>query len=145
MYAKLFLFDEFFQIIGDPMFDMLFSYEGRYSRSQFWLSACCLISFTVMYAIVFCILSNLELKNETIAVGIGGLILLIYSNFCIVTKRLHDRNKSGWFQLIALIPFGGLWLLIECGFLPGDSERNSYGDGPFNETDYRLRSRSSAF
>jgi uncharacterized membrane protein YhaH (DUF805 family) len=34
-------------------------------------------------------------------------------------------------ELILLIPFiGWLWVLIELGFLRGDSQANRYGDAP---------------
>ena len=46
-------------------------------------------------------------------------------------KRLHDRNKTGWWMLIILLPvIGGLWYLIECGFLKGTTGPNTYGPDP---------------
>jgi hypothetical protein len=39
-------------------------------------------------------------------------------------RRLHDRNKSGWWAALYLLPFvGWLWLVIECGILPGRPSR----------------------
>ena len=35
-------------------------------------------------------------------------------------KRFHDLGKTGWWVLIGFVPIiGGLWYLIEAGFLPG--------------------------
>ncbi|TGR16409.1 DUF805 domain-containing protein, partial [Mesorhizobium sp. M8A.F.Ca.ET.197.01.1.1] len=46
-------------------------------------------------------------------------------------KRWHDRNKSGWWTLIGLIPIiGGIWLLIELGILEGTRGANQYGPDP---------------
>ena len=46
-------------------------------------------------------------------------------------KRWHDRDKSGWWSLIAFIPLiGFLWVLIECGFLAGTSGSNRFGEDP---------------
>ena len=43
-------------------------------------------------------------------------------------KRWHDRGKSGWWNLIALIPIiGPIWALVESGFLKGDCGSNRYG------------------
>ncbi len=43
-------------------------------------------------------------------------------------KRYHDRNKSGWWQLISLVPFiGKLCLLVELGFMKGTRGANRYG------------------
>jgi uncharacterized membrane protein YhaH (DUF805 family) len=39
------------------------------------------------------------------------------------SKRCHDRNNSGWYQII---PFYTLWML----FAAGDVKENSYGESP---------------
>ena len=50
-------------------------------------------------------------------------------SLAISVKRWHDRGKSGWWVLIGFIPIiGGLWALIETGFLGGDPGPNQYGD-----------------
>ena len=46
-------------------------------------------------------------------------------------KRWHDRNKSGWWSLVAFVPIiGPIWALVEQGFLPGDSGPNRFGERP---------------
>jgi uncharacterized membrane protein YhaH (DUF805 family) len=46
-------------------------------------------------------------------------------------KRCHDRDRTGWFQLIVLIPIiGAIWLLIELGFLKGSEGENRFGPDP---------------
>jgi uncharacterized membrane protein YhaH (DUF805 family) len=46
-------------------------------------------------------------------------------------KRLHDRDKSGWWVLITLISIlGDLWLVVECGCLRGTVGENRYGPDP---------------
>jgi uncharacterized membrane protein YhaH (DUF805 family) len=43
-------------------------------------------------------------------------------------KRFHDRDKSGWWVLIGLIPIiGAIWLPIELGFLKGTPRPNRFG------------------
>ncbi len=55
-------------------------------------------------------------------------ILGIWVGLAVSVKRWHDRNKSGWWVLIVLIPIiGGIWALIELGFLPGTEGPNAYG------------------
>jgi len=42
------------------------------------------------------------------------------------SKRWHDRGKSGWWVLVALVPLAGwLWVLIENGLLRGDPGRTA--------------------
>ena len=46
-------------------------------------------------------------------------------------KRWHDRDKSGWWMLIALVPIiGTIWFLIELGFLAGTPGPNRFGPPP---------------
>lgn len=53
----------------------------------------------------------------------------------ISVSRFHDRNKSGFWALILLIPvFGFLWLIIECLFFRGTEGQNKYGEDPNKDT-----------
>lgn len=66
----------------------------------------------------------------------GGIISLLYSlavllpSLAIGTRRLHDTNKSGWFQLIGLIPIVGFIILIVLFAQAGDPDSNAYGPPP---------------
>jgi uncharacterized membrane protein YhaH (DUF805 family) len=56
---------------------------------------------------------------------------MLYSVFAVYAKRWHDRDKSGWWSLIILVPIiGGIWFLVECGILPGTPGANQYGPDP---------------
>ncbi|GAC19978.1 inner membrane protein yhaH [Paraglaciecola arctica BSs20135] len=59
---------------------------------------------------------------------IFGLALLVPS-ISIAARRLHDTGRTGWWQLIALIPLIGIIILIV--FLVQDShDTNEYGVNP---------------
>jgi uncharacterized membrane protein YhaH (DUF805 family) len=116
---------------------MLFSLQGRITRSQYWLYS---ISKTV---ILFGIIGGLAAifgdaigKDDTVTAIFGGVALVFYVLFvwmsiCIQGKRCHDRNRSAWFIFISLIPLvGAIWLLIELGFLDGTQGENQYGPSP---------------
>jgi uncharacterized membrane protein YhaH (DUF805 family) len=48
-----------------------------------------------------------------------------------MAKRCHDRGKSGWMSLIALIPLAGaIWALVDLGILAGQLGPNEYGPDP---------------
>ncbi|MGY1602622.1 DUF805 domain-containing protein [Geodermatophilus sp. SYSU D00815] len=58
---------------------------------------------------------------------ITSLVLLVPSISAAVA-RCHDRGKSGWFLLWGLVPLvGAVVLLVQLGFLRGDSGPNRYG------------------
>jgi uncharacterized membrane protein YhaH (DUF805 family) len=66
-----------------------------------------------------------------------GIVIFIFAvlatgiSIAVAVKRYHDRNKSGWWVLIVFVPvIGGLWYLIECGFLRGTPGPNNYGPDP---------------
>ena len=53
---------------------------------------------------------------------------LLLPTLSVTARRLHDRGKSGWLQLLSLIPIiGGIIVLVLC--IPeGDAEGNQYGE-----------------
>jgi uncharacterized membrane protein YhaH (DUF805 family) len=60
-------------------------------------------------------------------------ILVTWISIAVGIKRFHDRNKSGVWILIIFVPvIGGLWYLIECGFLRGTVGPNDYGPDPLS-------------
>jgi uncharacterized membrane protein YhaH (DUF805 family) len=55
-------------------------------------------------------------------------VYFLYPIVMIQVKRWHDRNKSGAWAFINLIPIIGLWAIIENGFLEGSQDTNDYGE-----------------
>ncbi len=112
--------------------EFLFSAKGRISRSTFWLR------FVLPYVLIVVVLVVLDMMLHTFSeeFGLGllsGVFILasLYSSIVVSIKRLHDRNKSGWWYLLTLVPIvGGLWFLIEGGMLKGTTGDNKYGSDP---------------
>ena len=62
---------------------------------------------------------------------LGTVVLVGWISFAISAKRWHDRDKSGWYNLLVLVPFAGpIWFLTECGFLRGTVGPNRFGPDP---------------
>lgn len=58
-------------------------------------------------------------------------LLLLWPWFAIAVKRFHDRDQSGWWSLIGLVPLiGQVWLLVVLGFLKGSEGDNRFGPDP---------------
>ena len=56
-------------------------------------------------------------------------LAMLVPSISIAARRLHDTGRSGWWQLISLIPLIGAIVLIV--FLVQDShEENQYGPNP---------------
>jgi len=122
------------------MTDLLFGFQGRANRAKFWLVA---LGILVVEVILFAVIlggAAMSGDPEQIAAAMGpvaSIIVLIFAvvatwiSIAVAVKRYHDRNKSGWWVLIVFVPvIGGLWYLIECGFLRGTSGPNNYGPDP---------------
>jgi uncharacterized membrane protein YhaH (DUF805 family) len=58
------------------------------------------------------------------------LLLSIGPNYATAARRSHDRDRSGWFVLMWLIPIVQLWVLLELGFRRGTIGDNQFGPEP---------------
>jgi uncharacterized membrane protein YhaH (DUF805 family) len=122
------------------MADLLFGFQGRANRAKWWLVA---LGILVVEVILFAAIfggAAISGDPEQIAAAIGsfaGIVIFVFAviatwiSIAVAVKRYHDRNKSGWWVLIVFVPvIGGLWYLIECGFLSGTTGPNTYGPDP---------------
>lgn len=124
----------------------LFSFQGRFSRSQYWgwsVGISTLVSFlaAIPYLILVFHLISADQNgpnniNIPLVVGLAFLTLVLYLpalwiSLAGIAKRFHDRNKSGWMAAVAFIPYvGAFWILIECGCLQGTVGPNLFGEDP---------------
>jgi len=105
---------------------VLFSIQGRINRKTYWLA---ILPLAVSYAVTDMMTESADESIVVLAHII--MVILIWPSLAVQTKRWHDRDKSGWWNLISLIPIvGSIWAFIELGFLQGTSARNSYGLPP---------------
>jgi uncharacterized membrane protein YhaH (DUF805 family) len=113
---------------------LLFKFDGRINRAKFWAG----IAATWTIGIGLLILLGAAIAADSAALTTIGVVLaiaiygaLIWMGLAISIKRWHDRGKSGWWVLIAAIPFiGAIWALVETGFLEGDPGDIQYGPNP---------------
>lgn len=113
---------------------LLFQFDGRINRGKFWAGVA--VSWGI--GLLFAILIGVAVASGSSAVVTIGVLLgvvlyvgLIWIGLAISIKRWHDRGKSGWWIFIAFIPIiGGIWALVETGFLEGDPGDNQYGPNP---------------
>lgn len=127
--------------IGELNFKNLFlKLKGRISRQTFWISIIILIVAQILITIILQLM-GLSRINEDGTQNIyfwvsllGVFLLFLWPLICVSTKRYHDRGKSGWWQLVLLIPIGGLVVfIVDAGLLRGVQGRNRYGADPFRK------------
>jgi uncharacterized membrane protein YhaH (DUF805 family) len=98
-------------------------FTGRARRSEFWW----FYLFNVVVSVVAGLVDQaLGFPILQIVVGLGLLI----PGLAVGARRLHDTGRSGWWQLIALVPLVGIILLIVWWATDGDRGPNSHGAPP---------------
>lgn len=116
--------------------NIFLSFNGRLRRSHFWLGIVILwvVELVIMMALVFPGIRAAATGGSPgplMLVGQLLLLALIWPALAVQVKRWHDRDKSGWWALIVLIPFvGAIWVLVECGILDGTPGPNKFGPSP---------------
>lgn len=105
-----------------------FNFSGRARRKEYWI-------FTLGNFIIFwlsaILLVSLFPNNDTP----GVLFLFVYGvvmflpSLSITVRRLHDIGRSGWWNLLALIPLIG-WIPIFVFTCMESESDNKYGPNP---------------
>ena len=111
-------FAEVIKNFTDTVTKKYFCFDGRADRKEFWL-------YILVYVIASIILNIIPGVGRILS-GIWSLALLCPS-LGITCRRLHDTGKSGWLQLLALIPFVGYLIVLLLCIPAGSSEENQYG------------------
>ena len=115
----------------ESFFKLYFSFDGRVSRSSYWLKY--MLPYSLIYILLAMLDMNLGSFDYTIGFGtFSGLFTLagIIPSWAMGAKRCHDRDRSGWFLLVGLIPLVNIWLLIELWFIKGTEGVNQFGLDP---------------
>lgn len=90
------------------------NFKGRASRSAYW--------WVTLLSIIAAIAFNWIDPTGTLN-GITTLVIFIPS-IAIGARRLHDTNRSGWYQLLMLfLPVGTIALLVWTLMPPSEGKR----------------------
>ena len=95
-------------------------FSGRASRSEFW------------WLVLFLSLSSAAVSILGHAVSALFSLCVFLPNIAVAARRLHDTDRSGWLQLVMLIPLIGLILMVYWCVQPG-KEPNRFGS-PASDT-----------
>ena len=95
-------------------------FDGRATRSEFW--------WWVLF--VFLASSAASVVSPVVS-GLLSLGLLL-PNIAAGARRLHDTDRSGWLQLVALIPLLG-WILLIYWCVQESKDPNRFGPSKVTE------------
>ena len=119
--------------------ELFFSADGRASRMPSWIAALILLSIGALYEAIPSVLHWIT----------GWFVYppLFYSGACVLSKRLHDRGRTGWWAALVLAATVAIWpqpnsffdffftlvviwAAVELGAMPGEIGANRYGPNP---------------
>jgi uncharacterized membrane protein YhaH (DUF805 family) len=97
------------------------TFSGRARRSEYWW-------FALLAGCVNLIATIVDKAAGTSIFAFAGLALIL-PQLAVGVRRLHDTNRSGWWYLLAFVPFGAVVILV---FMCQDSAPvvNTYGPSP---------------
>jgi uncharacterized membrane protein YhaH (DUF805 family) len=113
--------------------EILFSFQGRIPRRLYWAAFGIQILISIVFNVAIAITGGSDENPGTIGLilAIPVMILSLWIGLAVAVKRWHDRDKSGWWMLINLIPIlGWIWAFVENGCLRGTMGPNRFGDDP---------------
>ena len=97
-------------------------FSGRATRTEYWM-------FVLIYILLYIVLLVIDAVLGTVWLSTIYALGLFIPSISVGARRLHDTSRSGWWQLIPLIPLIGAIILIV--FLVQDShDDNEYGPDP---------------
>ena len=75
-------------------------FNGRAGRPEYWWFA------------LFIIVTSLVMSKLSPTLGGVFSLATLLPSIAAAARRLHDTNRSGWWQLIALVPLVGIIVLV---------------------------------
>ena len=108
----------------------LLSASGRIGRLRYLAySLVASLVIGVFIAIASLILGGAGESTLLIILGLLYIPLIIYT-VLLAKRRLNDLDKSGWWQLLYLVPIVGILLAFYMLLWPGTKGANNYGPQP---------------
>ena len=100
-------------------FNKFANFDGRASKSEFWW-------FQLFYIIVLIVGMLLDslLGYRELFYWIGYIVCLL-PGLAVGSRRLHDTNRTGWWQLLYLTFIGVIVLIV--WWVADGGKKNKYG------------------
>lgn len=112
------------------MLENFYSPKGRMGRID-WL-ICSILTFLIAFGSLIFVVTYKKLYGP-MPLGVSLLMIviglaMIWANFCLSSRRLHDIGRSAWWYMLLFVPLiGGAVLFVLCLFFPGTQGANRFG------------------
>lgn len=108
----------------DVVKNQYFNFKGRATRQQYWMYVLFYFILSVVIGIIGAILGDTVRGILSTLLTLG----LFLPTLGIGVRRLHDTDRSGWWFLIALLPFIGSIVLLVFFCLPSTEGENRFNN-----------------
>lgn len=95
------------------------TFSGRATMSELWWW---------VFFVFFC---SFVLNNIHATAALLFSLVTLVPSFAVTARRLHDSNRSGWWQLVGLVPFIG-WCFVVYWCVQPAKEPNRFGQAAGN-------------
>src|SRR5688500_6820007 len=123
-----------------------FNREGRARRKEYWSFVLFSLVFMIGGLLVSAVVAGLASYSEygsdygyghsPIVSGLLALVAIelvlffVPANISVPIRRLHDIGLTGWFILLALVPYVGGLILFIMSLIPSERRVNQHGPYP---------------
>ena len=83
------------------------TFTGRAARPEYWYW----VLFTVLASVIFAVIEQTASVDGGRALDAIFNVATIIPSLAVAARRLHDTDRSGWWQLLVFIPVIG-WILL---------------------------------
>ncbi len=105
------------------------NFSGRARRSEFWWFYLFVVIVQIVVQGLVAVIIGTDSGIYTLLVFILAIALAI-PLYAAGSRRMHDTGKSGWLQLLVLIPCVGIIIMIVLWAQAGSDVENQYGAPP---------------
>ena len=107
----------------ESAFSKYVTLSGRASRSEYWW-------FVAFCTAISLIASVIERYNGSSFPNLVITLVTFIPGITLGVRRLHDKDRSGWWLLIVFVPFIGWLILLYWNVTRGTLGENRFGPDP---------------
>ena len=105
-------------------------FSGRAQRQEYWMFTLFNIIITLVLLIIAGVIATaLEIAAAGLLPNLYTLAVLL-PGIAVTVRRLHDTGRSGWWLLIAFVPFIGAIVLLVFYVQDSQPGENQFGPNP---------------
>ncbi len=104
-------------------FSKYFTIQGRAQRSEYWW-------FYLFILIVMFIAGMIDAITGLPILNLIVMLAILAPYICVAIRRMHDKDKSGWWLLVSFIPVIGFFYILYLFVTRGTVGDNRFGPDP---------------